>query len=90
MGRAYDVRQWLSLRTEMQDTSFLARRFKPEPFFLTVVTSLEPLTIASASALVDGSYEWHATLAAAVLLARISAAAEAARRANSSEKNKIK
>jgi len=83
-GIAYDVRQWLNL---MHDTIFLARRLIADPFFLTAVSSLEPLTIetAAASALVDGSYKWHAALAAAVLLARISAAADAARRANSSK-----
>lgn len=56
-GITYDVRQWLNLRTEMQDTSFLARRFRAEPFFLTVVSSLEPFinTSEAASALVDGS-----------------------------------
>jgi len=72
----------------MQDTIFLARRLIAEPFLiLTVVSSLEPLTklTAAASALVDASYKWHAALAAAVLLARISAAADAARRANSSK-----
>lgn len=70
----------------MQDTSFLARRLRAEPFFLTVVSSLEPFinTSEAASALVDGSYGWHAAWAAADLLARISAAADAARRANSS------
>jgi len=60
---AYEVRQWLNLRTEMQDVNFLARRFRAEPFFLTGGgSSLLPLprelpeadAAAAAAALVEG------------------------------------